>query len=377
MAQSSKRLHVLKAQICAATPALNLPESEHAKAFAALDLPQVPVAFNYFDYDKFHTDHGPDAKPFTGEVKGEAAKKNAMYYNIKHVQPVSDARGVPDEAVVLDEQGFKLYHWPTKMEVRENYQSDWYDREKVDSIYLQECAELMCHATGATRAIPFDYVVRNRKLAKQGIAAGYGNGPHNDHTLVSGPRRVREMLGPEPVNDEVMKYRYAIMNVWRRWDGGNDWPLGACSYPSLDYNRDMISCDLVYKQRTGETYMVRHGPKHRFFWWSDMTKDEAVILKIYDSDPTVARGSLHTGFRLPDSHRNMQDPVRESMEVRLMVFWAPEELSKQATTRDQTIATNVGGMRTLPTEHLSEGAKQTAANYEGKADERRYDGKSI
>ena len=59
-------------------------------------------------------------------------------------------------------------------------------------------------------------------------------------------------------------------------------------------------------------------------------KDEAVILKIYDSDPTVARGSLHTGFRLPDSHRNMQDPVRESMEVRLMVFWAPEELSKQA-----------------------------------------------
>lgn len=376
MPQSSLRLRVLKAQLCAAPP-VNAPESDHAKAFLALDLAQVPVPFNYFDYDRFHADHGPDAKPHTGQVQGDAAKQNAMHYNIKHVQPVSDARSVPDEAVVLDEQGFKLYAWPTQMEVRGESDADWYDREKVDSIYLAECAELVKKATGATRAIPFDYVLRNSKLAKEGKTAGYGNGPHNDHTLVSGPRRVREMLGPEPVNDEVMKHRFAIMNVWRRWDGGNDWPLGACSYPSLDYQRDMVATDLVYKQRTGETYMVRHGPNHRFFWWSDMHKDEAVILKVYDSEPTVARGSLHTGFRLPDSHRNMNDPVRESMEVRFMVFWGPEELTKQATTRDTTVATNMGGGRTLPTEHLSEGAKQTAADYTGKADARRYTGKAL
>ncbi len=34
-------------------------------------------------------------------------------------------------------------------------------------------------------------------------------------------------------------------------------------------------------------------------------------------------------------------------------------------------------MRTLPTEHLSEGAKQTAANYTGKADTRHYTGEAI
>lgn len=349
-----QRLHKLNAQICAGgAPTVNAPESAHAKAFAALDLPQVEVPFNYFDYDRFHAEHGPDAKPHTGEVQGPEAAKNASKYNIKKSQPVTDARGVPDDAVVLDEQGFKLYQSPTKLQARGPADSDWYDRDIVDNVYLQECAELICKATGATRAIPFDYVLRNRALAKEGKAAGYGNGPHNDHTLVSGPRRVREMLGPEPVNDEVMKHRFAIMNVWRRWDGGNDWPLGACSYPSLDYQRDMIATDLVYKQRTGETYMVRSSPNHRFFWWSDMSKDEAVILKIYDSDPTVARGSLHTGFRL-------------------MVFWGPEELTRQATTRDTTVATNVGGMRTLPTEHLSEGAKQTAASYQGKKDETVY-----
>ncbi len=367
------RVRALQAQICAGSPsAIAAPESNHAKAFAALELDSVPVAFNYFDYERFHFEHGPEAKPHTGQVEGPEAAKNASLYNIKKTQPVCDARGVPDDAVVLDEQGFKLYQAPTALQVRGVADSDWYNRDIVDSIYLQECADLICKATGATRAIPFDYVLRNRKLAKEGKAAGYGNGPHNDHTLVSGPRRVREMLGPEAVNDEVMQHRFALMNVWRRWDGGNDWPLGACSYPSLDYQRDMVPTDLVYKHRTGETYMVRPSDSHRFFWWSDMTKDEAVVLKIYDSDPNVARGSLHTGFRLPDSHRNMNDPTRESMEVRLMVFWAPEEIASKATMRDATVATNVGGMRTLPTDHLTEAAKQTASSYRGKKDNRVY-----
>lgn len=341
---SSRRLSVLKAQLCASSSSPNLPESAHAQAFAALPLPKVPVPFNYFDYDKFVADHGPNAKPNTGVGPGNPAyAKHAKHYIVKHVQPVTDARDAPEDSVVLDEQGFKLYQHPTKMEG-----PFFYDREKVESIYLAECAELVKKATGATRVMPFDYVVRNKQMAKQGgPAAGYNNNPHNDHTLVSGPRRVREMLGEDPVNDQVIQHRFAIMNVWRRWDGGNDWPLGACAYPSLDYNRDMVSTDLVYKHRTGETYSVRHGPNHRFFWWSDMTKDEAVILKIYDSDPTVARGSLHTGFKLPagSAGSDPADPPRESMEVRCMVFWGPEEITKQATLRVQDVATNVGGIR--------------------------------
>eukprot|EP00935_MAST-01C_sp_MAST-1C-sp1_P001805 g1805.t1 len=321
------RVRALQAQICAGSPSAIAPESDHAKAFAALELDSVPVAFNYFDYDRFHNEHGPDAKPHTGQVEGPEAAKNASLYNIKKTQPVCDARDVPDDAVVLDEQGFKLYQAPTALQVRGVADSDWYNRDIVDSIYLQECADLICKATGATRAIPFDYVLRNRKLAKEGKAAG-----------------VREMLGPEAVNDEVMQHRFALMNVWRRWDGGNDWPLGACSYPSLDYQRDMVPTDLVYTHRTGETYMR----------------------------PERCRGSLHTGFRLPDSHRNTNDPTRESMEVRLMVFWAPEEIASQATMRDATVATNVGGMRTLPTNHLTEAAQQTASSYQGKKDNRVY-----
>ena len=54
------------------------------------------------------------------------------------------------------------------------------------------------------------------------------------------------------------------MNVWRRWDGGNSWPLACCSYESLDYNKDMCVQDLVYPHRTGETYTVRRSNNHHY-----------------------------------------------------------------------------------------------------------------
>ena len=66
-----------------------------------------------------------------------------------------------------------------------------------------------------------------------GCVAG-GAGAHNDNTLWSGPKRARELLkGTLEFKEEVLMYRYAVMNVWKRWDGGNDWPLVVCSGDSL------------------------------------------------------------------------------------------------------------------------------------------------
>ena len=107
-------------------------------------------------------------------------------------------------------------------------------------------------------------------------------------------------------------------------DGGNDWPLACCSYESLDYARDMVAQDLVYEHRTGETYTVRRNPRHEYFTFPDMTMDEAILLKIFDSSETVARGSLHTGYRNADWPED--GPVRESMEVRwFFALFAPED----------------------------------------------------
>lgn len=357
-----RRLHVLRSQLLGSF-------SRHAPhALAAGSTSSAPlrleavsgslssqdVPFNYFDWDRFRADHGTEAKPIREQrprtIRAEAEKADPQkeatvraqrieHYKIPLMRPVMDARDAPAESIVLDEHGFKLYNFPTSMPP-----ADFYDRELVETRYLPECEELIKKATGATKVLPFDYVVRNqaRRAAKE--AAGYSpQDPHNDHTLVSGPRRTRELLGEDPVNGECLKHRFAIMNVWRRWDGGNANPLACCAYPSLDYARDMIGADLIYPHRTGEDYTVRGNEDHKFYWFRNMTIDEALILKIYDSREDVARGSLHTSF--PNSLASPTDPVRESMEVRCIVLFGPDDLTEKATLRGGAPATNVQGYK--------------------------------
>ena len=300
--------------------------------------------------ERFVDMHGPDARPCYGDLRAddpevEAANRSKLTFDffVKREVPVFDARSVASD-LELDRHGVCLRHAPTAMAG-----PDFYDQAKVDSVYLQECREYIMRETGATAVLPFDSTVRNRDPSSP--AAGYAeNRPHNDHTLLSGPRRTRELLGEDPVNDVVLEHRFAIVNVWRRWDGGDDWPLACCTYDRLDYQRDMQIQDLVYPHRTGETYTVRaeSAPSHQYLWFSGMNIDEGILLKIFDSDDSASRGSLHTGFE-NEAALARADPARESMEVRCIVLWAPEELAGRATLRG--VASNVGEGKRGPSGH--------------------------
>ena len=52
-----------------------------------------------------------------------------------------------------------------------------------------------------------------------------------------------------------------------------------------------------------------------------MTKDEVLLFKIFDSDETTTRCSVHTGVEHP-----FEKEGRESIEVRLMCFWDVDSL---------------------------------------------------
>ena len=331
-----------------------LPRAARARRLGVLSTAGLPVvarvAFNYFDAERFASEH-PDAaaRPCYGDLDAggpAVARRNrsrhAFDYFVPFERPVHDARPI-ERRVKLDEQGFAIGAAPTRMR-----REDFYSKAAVDAVYLDECAAFVMRETGASACLPFSYIVRNRA---RDDAAGYAeNRPHNDHTLVSGPRRARELLAAGAARDAALDdHRFALINVWRRWDGGNDWPLACCSYESLDYARDMVAQDLVYEHRTGETYTVRRNPRHEYFTFPDMTMDEAILLKIFDSSETVARGSLHTGYRNADWPED--GPVRESMEVRCIALFAPEEIASRVTLRDPLAATNVQGKRVGPTGH--------------------------
>mmetsp|Transcript_40696 Transcript_40696/g.80150 ORF Transcript_40696/g.80150 Transcript_40696/m.80150 type:complete len:364 (-) Transcript_40696:234-1325(-) len=316
-------------------------------------LPSKRVALNYFDQARFKEVHGQLARPCI-DVRQQSEQEDAMretpeleamggarllkHFYMPYQIPMVDARDAPEAATTLDEQGFKLHRSPTQMA-----ESDFYVRQALIDTYLPECEAFVKKATGATRVIAAKYLVRNR--SRPGEASGYvENRPHVDYTLVSGPQNVRSLLAETPETEGMLSsHRYMLVNVWRRWDGGNDWPLACCSCRTFDYHRDMVGTDLVYKDRTVESYAVRASDTHKYFWFRDMVKDEALLLKLYDSREDVSRGSLHTAFKLETPDPPFPAPSRESIEVRCIVLFGPEELAAQASLRAGSPVSTVDG----------------------------------
>src|SRR5215468_9492822 len=143
---------------------------------------------------------------------------------------------------------------------------------------------------------------------------------HNDYTAWSSPKRVRDLMGDEA--EELLKHRFAIINLWRPIRGPVlESPLTLCDAQSLA-EEDLVASDLRYPDRTGETYAITYNPNQRYYYFPKMQPDETVLIRCYDSAPTgAARFSAHTGFDDPTSPPDA--PPRESLEVRMLVFYPP------------------------------------------------------
>ena len=221
------------------------------------------------------------------------------------------------EDLSLDIQGFALVRHRSAV-------TNFYDATQVREVYYPEVEALLKGRTGAARVVIFDHVVRNADKAKrkEDDAREYGRIVHNDYSLKSAPRRVRDHVPDD--GDELLKHRFAEINVWRAIRGPiQSTPLAVCDARSID-ERDVVACDLVYPHRIGETYALTYNPNHLWFYFPRMLPDEALLLKCYDSnDDGRARFTAHSAFDDPSSPSDA--PVRESIEVRALVFFAPED----------------------------------------------------
>jgi hypothetical protein len=216
----------------------------------------------------------------------------------------------------LDTNGFVLTEHETAVK-------DFYDPEEVKSVYYPEVERLVKRVTGAERVVVFDHIVRNPVLAERGEkgARPPAKMVHNDYSFKSAPRRVRDHLPQEA--DRLLKNRFAEINVWRAIRGPiESSPLALCDARSLGAE-DIVPTDLVYRDRVGEIFGFLYNPKHRWYYFPQMERNEAILLKCYDSkDDGRARFTAHTSFEDPNSPPAAAP--RESIEVRALVFWAPE-----------------------------------------------------
>ncbi|MGA7864628.1 MAG: CmcJ/NvfI family oxidoreductase [Stellaceae bacterium] len=260
-----------------------------------LPMAEKPVAYNY--------EPPPGVLVRTGKSE-------------EHRVPIRDARPMIGR-LSLDKEGFVLLRHHTAVK-------NFYDEDEITSVYYPECERVIKEATGAARVVAFDHIVRNAAMAAlEGSCIKIpAKRVHNDYTASSSPMRVRQLMGEEA--EELLKHRYAIINLWRPIRGPVlESPLTLCDAESLS-EEDLVASDLKYPDRTGETYSITYNPNQRYYYFPKMQADEAVLIRCFDSARKgAARFSAHTGFDDPTSPPD--PPPRESSEVRTLVFFPPED----------------------------------------------------
>jgi hypothetical protein len=257
-------------------------------------------------------ERSPD-KPYTyvGEPPAGMPQTRGEYRS--RAVRVEDARPAADR-LDLDVEGVAVAR--QKSAVR-----DFWDMAQTLALGHPETAQLVKDVTGASRVVVFDHTLRRRQENVADRAPGLPRQPanrvHVDQTVGSGPQRVRDIMGEEA--DALLAGRAAIINVWRPiGHPARDWPLALGDARSIA-PEDLIASDLIFPHRRGETYVVAFNPAQRWLYIPDLRPDEALLIKCWDSDASVARFAPHTGFCDPTTPP--ATPARESIEFRTIAFF--------------------------------------------------------
>jgi hypothetical protein len=252
-------------------------------------------------------------KPYSyaGEPPAGVAQTRGEYRS----RPVriENARAFAD-GLSLDVEGVAVVRHATAV-------GDFFDEAQTLALGHPESAQLVKDVTGASRVVVFDHTVRRRV---EGVSDRVPSQPrepairvHVDQTIVSGPKRVREIMGAQA--GALLARRAAIINVWRPIAyPARDWPLVLGDARSIAPD-DLIATDLFFPHRTGETYGVAFNPAQRWFYIPDLRPEEAILIKCWDSDSSVARFAPHSGFADPTTPAGTPPP--QSIEFRTIAFF--------------------------------------------------------
>lgn len=252
-----------------------------------------------------------DTKPVfhSSAMTGSDAK---IFFEVEsHTVPIADMRKIED-TLSLDREGFELMKDTTAVD-------DLYDDAAIETVYAREVEALLKRELGASKVVIFD--VTRRSDGGSGAKNPDGlRGPasrvHVDYTVLSGPQRAKDVLGEEEVDRLLASGKRIVqVNVWRPISGPVQRSPLALADASSVKPKNLVATDQIFPNRVGEIYNVSYDPTQRWYYAPEMTRDEVILIKGWDS---VADGRAsftpHGAFPLPDTRDDA--PARESIEVR-------------------------------------------------------------
>jgi hypothetical protein len=230
-----------------------------------------------------------------------------------HTVTINNGRLVP-EGFMLERNGFRFVDHDTRMR-------DFFDEDEIARVYYPEMEALIKRETGASRVVVFDHTLRTAddEMREAKKIREVVRRVHNDYTEWSGPQRVRDLLGDEA--ETLLTKRFAIVQCWRPIRHPVEtFPLALCDARSMTPD-DFIVSERRYPNRVGQTYAVKYNPKHQWYWFPRMRRDEALVFKVFDSAKDGrARWTAHTAFDDPTSPPGARP--RESIEIRTLAFFS-------------------------------------------------------
>jgi hypothetical protein len=268
-------------------------------------LPSVEAMLNYL------VDTGETPESYGGVSQTVADQKRKGKYE-EHKMTVTNGRPLIGK-FSLEREGFVFVKHETKMK-------HFYDEDEVRSIYYAETEQLVKEYSGAKRVLVFDHTLRSadQAMREEKQISGPVRNAHNDYTEWSGPQRVRDLLPGEA--EELLKRRFAVVQTWRPINKPVRREHLAIADARSIGTKELIPSARVYPDRRGEVYHSTFNPAHRWYYFPNMQRNEAIVFKTFDSARDGrARWTAHCAFDDPTSPPDA--PPRESIEMRTLAFF--------------------------------------------------------
>lgn len=248
---------------------------------------------------------------------------------------IRDGREIKDH-FSFDRHGFRLIDAPSSV-------ADFKDKAEVDAKYEDEVRDYVQRAFGADLVVTMNMMSRTSGEIPKPKEA---DGPYRHHGGVQPPAgevhvdtepnrqlaAAQHLYARERPGGPGFK-RFIISSFWRVYSPPpHNCPLAVCDAQSVKDDEGVPNVlwvvdkiperEEMFAEMEDEKQLAaavfKYSPNHRWWYFSKMERDEALLFKFHDSDRSAGWRTLHTAF-WDDSFPGAD--VRESIECRSIAFF--------------------------------------------------------
>ena len=250
-------------------------------------------------------------------VRGEKAtfhpgERDKSYWPVdEHEVTIHDVRPVRS-SLSFDRNGFVVVDEPTTV-------TQFSDEDHL-ARYCRETEALVKRLTGADKVVSFGPIVRTNATGAHGHNQP-AHGAHVDYGARTVADFTRDLL-PEDEAERRLAGRHMLLNVWRPIVMVESAPFAVCDASTVK-REDLFDSEVVgglgdFKRRSLWGYNLAYTPAHRWYWVPHMQPWEALVFKLFDSDPDAVQHTAHSAFEDPNTPPDAAP--RQSIEVRTIAY---------------------------------------------------------